>query len=247
MRFCCKHTEAHRQRMCEKALDALATAPYARGVSRFVLAGASRWTLRQQVCQGLLPYAWPSEGIRARARGDAHACGSGAGVGPGARAAASVSARCSREVAGVLLLAYPLQARRPVPLVSSSAKVPDPLYSSTRAALALACMLIITACRHAPSAKQWVTPGSARRRRRRSGGAGAPAQTRPRPPSSRPRCGTAGATPTARALRKRWLPAQGGGRSGALYLHAWCTSTGRAVHQQVCRDGLAKQALDSCM
>ena len=52
MRFCCKHTEAHRQRMCEKALDALATAPYARGVSRFVLAGASCRT-QQQVGQGL--------------------------------------------------------------------------------------------------------------------------------------------------------------------------------------------------
>lgn len=54
MRFCCKHTEAHRQRMCEKALDALATAPYARGVSRFVLAGASCRTLQQQAGQDLL-------------------------------------------------------------------------------------------------------------------------------------------------------------------------------------------------
>lgn len=40
LRFCCKHKEARRLRMYEKALDALATAPYAYGVTRFVLAGA---------------------------------------------------------------------------------------------------------------------------------------------------------------------------------------------------------------
>ena len=39
LRFCCKHKEARRLRMYERALDALATAPYAYGVTRFVLAG----------------------------------------------------------------------------------------------------------------------------------------------------------------------------------------------------------------
>ncbi|KAK9831427.1 hypothetical protein WJX81_003930 [Elliptochloris bilobata] len=69
LRFCCKHKEARRHRMYEKALDSLATAPYARGVTHFVLAG----------------------------------------IGSGARAAAAICSRTSRPVAGLLLLAYPLQ------------------------------------------------------------------------------------------------------------------------------------------
>ncbi len=78
-------------------------------------------------------------GHQTRAWGDAHACGSGAGVGPGARAAASVSARCSREVAGVLLLAYPLQARRPVPLMSISLKCMTPFVAGAVPWRLLAC------------------------------------------------------------------------------------------------------------
>ena len=39
MRFCCKQKELRRQRMYEKALDACATSPFARGINRWVLAG----------------------------------------------------------------------------------------------------------------------------------------------------------------------------------------------------------------
>lgn len=39
MRFYCKQKELRRQRMYEKALDACATSPFARGISRWVLAG----------------------------------------------------------------------------------------------------------------------------------------------------------------------------------------------------------------
>ena len=38
-RFCCKQKEQRRQRMYEKALDACATSPFARGISKWVLAG----------------------------------------------------------------------------------------------------------------------------------------------------------------------------------------------------------------
>ena len=39
MRFYCKQKELRRQRMYEKALDACATSPFARGIQRWVLAG----------------------------------------------------------------------------------------------------------------------------------------------------------------------------------------------------------------
>ena len=41
-RFCCKQKEQRRQRMYEKALDACATSPFARGISKWVLAGDTK-------------------------------------------------------------------------------------------------------------------------------------------------------------------------------------------------------------
>jgi hypothetical protein len=138
----------------------------------------------------------------------------------------------------------PAAGAAPCALDLHFAEVYDPLCGR-RGAVAPACMLSIIACRRAPSAKQWVTPGSARRRRRRSGRARAPARTRPRPPSSKPRCGAA----SPRRARARLESAGRLRRAMAALVHlcAWCTCTDHAVRQQGCCDALSRQALGSCM
>ncbi len=111
LRFCCKHKEARRQRMYEKALDSLATAPYAHGVTRFVLAGVP--CLSHSVCGRAFHVA----GVQG-----SKLCN--AGIGSGARAAAAVSTRCSREIVGLLFLAYPLQARTRCPITLNLVPTP---------------------------------------------------------------------------------------------------------------------------
>ena len=111
LRFCCKHKEARRQRMYAKALDSLAMAPYAHGVTRFVLAGVP-----------CLSHSVSSRAFRVAGVQDCKLCD--AGIGSGARAAAAVSTRCSREIAGLLLLAYPLQARTRCPFTLNLVPTP---------------------------------------------------------------------------------------------------------------------------
>ena len=58
-RYCCRTFEVKRRQMYEKALDALATSPVARGVNRWLLAGNRNtikcsWLGHKALCRVLL-------------------------------------------------------------------------------------------------------------------------------------------------------------------------------------------------
>lgn len=54
MRCYCKQKEQRRQRMFEKALDAAATSPFARGITRWLLAGVLAYQLHALIQQQLV-------------------------------------------------------------------------------------------------------------------------------------------------------------------------------------------------
>lgn len=107
--------DVRRYRLFEKALDALATSPYARSVYQWVLAGRVPVNTQTKFAcaQVRLPfcyyfswlkfYPWLNHG--------AQICKL-AGLGNGGRVAAVVASRCRGTIAGVALLSYPLLVRR---------------------------------------------------------------------------------------------------------------------------------------
>ncbi len=97
--------DVRRYRLFEKALDALATSPYARSVYQWVLAGPATCTLSTIRKLPLLAKAG-NKCLELMAH-NSIACMM-AGLGNGGRVAAVVASRCRGTIAGVALLSYPL-------------------------------------------------------------------------------------------------------------------------------------------
>ena len=135
MRCYCKQKEQRRQRMFEKALDAAATSPFARGVTRWLLAGALKATvhvhcalLKSHTTSCSLTCAmpctrqeiiiqFPSRCLPAQATPLNQPTLIGAytvlaGMGNGSRIAAVVGTKCRGTIAGFALLSYPLEVGR---------------------------------------------------------------------------------------------------------------------------------------
>jgi hypothetical protein len=115
MRYNSDGKEQRRQRMFEKALDAAATSPYARHVTRWVLLGIGKH-------RAWLPHVLELQGaLQAMSQGPAsdtlalNTLGQTClyDTGSGGRIAAVVGPRCRPQVAGCVLLSYPLMVRSP--------------------------------------------------------------------------------------------------------------------------------------
>jgi hypothetical protein len=121
MRYLASSTakDVRRYRLFEKALDALATSPYARGVTRWIFAGGPM--NRAHPCTVLLTaLCWVS--AQTQPMRPAPAC---AGLGNGARIATVVASRCRGSIVGLTLLSYPLLEPLPPAKTSKASKL-DP-------------------------------------------------------------------------------------------------------------------------
>ena len=155
--------DVRRYRLFEKALDALATSPYARAVNRWVLAGALRLQSRRAAgcrrcsspaCEGSTSHCVPLSQASwcPPMREQPTQAAERAGLGNGARIATVVATRSRGSIVGLALLSYPLLQPLP-PAKTSKASKADPTLTcptSVRPCVGGRMLAPHCSCPHAP-------------------------------------------------------------------------------------------------